>query len=171
MNDQLVSFEMTDELRGQLSDGIRSLDALLAFTINLTVRDRIKLQKMGDKSIAFVEKAIQFANDRPDLVPPYLDVAEFQRDYTLAKQLKELFNQINPVVEKISDTYLAAGSDAFSAARKLYSYVKAAAASGAPGSDSISAELKKRYTRIRRKTTSDSQTTSEPATEPQQTAA
>ena len=56
---------------------------------------------------------------------------------------------LEPLVEKISDTYLAAGSDAFLAARKLYSFVKAASDSGAPGSDTIAAELKKRYLRRR----------------------
>ena len=42
---------------------------------------------------------------------------------------------------------LAAGADAFDSARKLYNYVKAASESGAPGSDSIAAELKKRFVR------------------------
>ena len=140
-----ISHELTEEAYGQIAQSIRALDSLLPFAINLTVKERRKLHKMGDKSIAFVEKAAQYADERPDLVPPYLDIPEFKRDLKLARQLKDLLMILEPSVEKISDTYLAAGSDAFLAARRLYSFVKAASDSGAPGSDTIAAELKKRY--------------------------
>lgn len=149
MSNGKISFEMTEEAYGQIAQSIRALDSLLTFAINLTVEERLKLHKMGDKSIAFVEKAVQYADERPDLVPPYLDIPEFKKDLKLARQLKDLLMLLEPSVEKISDTYLAAGYDAFLAARKLYSFVKAAADSGAPGSDTIAAELKKRYLRRR----------------------
>ena len=73
--------------------------------------------------------------------------------------MKELLIMLDPVVEKISDSYLAAGADAFDSARKPYNYVKAASESGAPGSDSIAAELKKRF--VRRKATSQENGTQE----------
>jgi hypothetical protein len=136
---------LTEEAYGQIAQSIRALDSLLPFAINLTVEERRRLHKMGDKSIAFVEKAAQYADEQPDLVPPYLDIPEFKKDLKLARQLKDLLMILEPSVEKISDTYLSAGSDAFLAARKLYSFVKTASDSGAPGSDTIAAELKKRY--------------------------
>jgi hypothetical protein len=52
---------------------------------------------------------------------------------------------LEPVVEKISDSYMAAGMDAFDAARKMYNYVKAAAESGVPGTDTIVDELRIRF--------------------------
>jgi hypothetical protein len=99
-----------------------------------------------------VEKSVQYTDERPDLVPSYLDIPEFKKDLKLARQLRELLLMLNPVVEKISDSYLAAGVDAYEAARRLYSHIKAASESGAPGTDSIAAELKKRY--VRRKSNS-----------------
>jgi hypothetical protein len=74
-----------------------------------------------------------------------MDIPEFKRDLKLARQLKELLLMLEPVVEKISDSYMAAGMDAFDAARKMYNYVKAAAESGVPGTDTIVDELRKRF--------------------------
>jgi len=88
-----------------------------------------------------------------------LDIPEFKKDLSLARQLKNLLLILEPSVEKISDTYLSAGSDAFLAARKLYSFVKTASDSGAPGTDAIAAELKKRY--VRRKSSSQQNTGSQ----------
>ncbi|MFC2146361.1 hypothetical protein ACFLRT_03265 [Acidobacteriota bacterium] len=147
MSQGKISFELTEEAYGQIAQSIRALDSLLPFAINLTPDERKNCQTMGDKSIAFVEKAAQYADERPDLVPSYLDIPEFKKDLKLARQLRDLLMILEPSVEKISDTYLSAGSDAFWAARRLYSFVKAASDSGAPGTDSIAAELKKRYVR------------------------
>jgi len=152
MSNEKISFELTEEAYGQIAQSIKALDSLLPFAINLTVEERRKLHKMGDKSIAFVEKVAQYASERPDLVPSYLDIKEFKRDLKLARQLKDLLIILEPTVEKISDTYLAAGYDAFLAARKLYGFVKTASDSGAPGSDTIATELKKRYLRRRSNT-------------------
>lgn len=153
MSTEKISYELTEEAYGQLAQSIRALDSQLTFAVNLTTEDRKSYQIMGDKTIAFVEKSVQYTDERPDLVPPFLNIPEFKKDLKLAKQLRELLLILNPVVEKISDSYLAAGIDAFEAARKMYNFVKAAADSGAPGSDSIAAELRKRF--VRRK--SDSQ--------------
>lgn len=156
MSNQKISYELSEESYGQIAQNIRSLDSLLTFAVNLTKEDRRKYQTMGDKTVTFVEKGVQYVDERPDLVPPYLDIPEFKRDLKLAKQLKELLIMVEPVVEKISDSYLAAGADAYEWARKLYSYVKTAANSGAPGSDTIAAELKKRYGRRKSSTDNNS---------------
>ena len=147
MSNEKISHELTEEAYDQIAQSIRALDSLLPFAVNLTPDERKNYQTMGDKTIAFVEKAVQYTDERPELVPAYLDIPEFKKDLKLARQLKELLLMVDPVVEKISDSYLAAGVDAYEAARKMYSYIKAAAESGAPGTDSIAAELKKRYVR------------------------
>ena len=147
MSKENISFELTQEAYDQIAQSIRALDSLLIFAVNLTPEERKTYQTMGDKTIAFVEKTVQYADERPDLAPPYLDILEFKRDLKLARQLRELLIMVEPVVEKISDSYLAAGTDAYDAARKMYSFIKAASGSGAPGSDTIAAELKKRYVR------------------------
>jgi hypothetical protein len=140
-----VSVELTDEQYGALAQRIRDLDGDLGFAVNLNTEERRSLQKMGDKSVSFVDKSREYAIERPDLVTDHLKVAELEKDLKLAKQLKSLLSLLNPVLEKISDTYLAAGADAFSWSREFYNFVKAGARAGTPGCDFIAADLKKRY--------------------------
>jgi hypothetical protein len=42
---------------------------------------------MGDKSLAFVEKAHDYALDNPALFPSYLDMAAFNADFSDAHGL------------------------------------------------------------------------------------
>ena len=74
MSNEKISFELTEEAYGQIAQSIRALDSQLTFAVNLTPDERKNYQTMGDKSIAFVEKSVQYTDERPDLVPPYLDI-------------------------------------------------------------------------------------------------
>jgi hypothetical protein len=48
--------------------------------------------KMGDKSLAFVEKAHDYAAHNPTLAPSYLDMGAFDIDFTDAHGLGALFS-------------------------------------------------------------------------------
>ena len=140
-----------EEIEG-LKQDITNLDGKIsAFAVNLTIKDRKTMYKMGDRSLPFVEQALNYANDHSEFVPPFLSVDEFQKDWDLAKQLKELLKRIEPVMEKLSDTYMAAGADALSGALSFYESVKSAAKANKSGADAIVAELKRRYDRKKAK--------------------
>ena len=145
MSNNKISYELTQENHDLIAQGIRDVDAALGFAVNLTPEERKNYATMGDKTFTFVDKTIQYMDERQEFRPPYVDITELKRDMNLAQQLKGLLLLIEPVVEKISDTYLAAGIDAYEAARKIYNYIKTASTSGAPGSDVIAAELAKRF--------------------------
>lgn len=142
---QRISAEITAEAMDLLEQNLREVETNLSFTVNLSPEERSTLPKMGDRSVAFVDKALDLSLKHPDLVPRYLDVAELQRDLELARKLKRLLNILEPLTERVSDTYIAAGAEAFAAARNFYRSVKGAATAGVPGCDTIAAELGKRY--------------------------
>jgi hypothetical protein len=147
MSYQNISAEISDEIVGQQVQRVKEIEQDLPFIINLTIEERKTLPLMGDKSIPFVEKSIEFARQQPDLVTSFLDVDELAKDLVLARRLKKILNVIEPLYEKVQDTYLAVGSEAFAAARTFYRTVKNAARSGVPGVDAIASELSKRYER------------------------
>jgi hypothetical protein len=148
MKKNLLSYQMTVEEKDALKQDIDSLaQKVSAFAINLSPEDRKRLSIMGNKSVAFVSQALQYAREYPEYIPPYLDVAEFEKDYQFSVDLRELLKVAEPVLEKLSDTFLLAGVEAFTQARSFYDSVKAAAKSDAPGTDTLVAELKKRYKR------------------------
>jgi hypothetical protein len=77
----------------QAQTKIDEVTALLApYMIALTPAERHELPKMGEKTIGFVEKAYDFANHNPNLVPPYLDMDAFGKDFGDAHGLWTLVN-------------------------------------------------------------------------------
>lgn len=142
---QNISIELKNDEIKEISHLIEQLFQRMPFLINLTPEERINLPKMADKSVAFVEKALEFAENNPQLVPPYVNVDELRKDFQLSENLRPLLNQARQLVEKLDDTVLAVGSEAYVAALAFYNSAKYAAKSNVPGSDTVIEELSKRF--------------------------
>jgi hypothetical protein len=132
-----------------LADIRQLLYAALLF--NLDPTERQNLVKMGDKSLAFVGKALDYATKNPALVPPYLDLPEANKDYTLCADLKELSHELGTLSQAIDDTIMMAGSEAYDAALIFHNSVKGATRTNAPGTQAIYEDLAERFPRSRRR--------------------
>jgi hypothetical protein len=125
---------------------INEVKTLLApYIIALTPSERHELPKMGEKTVSFVEKAYDFAQQNPNLVPLYLDMTAFSTDFEDAHGLWNLVNSIRQLEENTSDTEMTAGSEAYQAALVFYKSVKMAAAQDIPGAKAVYEELKPRF--------------------------
>lgn len=142
---QNISAELKDNEKQVILDLVREIESKLPFLINLTPEERHNLPKMGDKTSAFVEKALELALQNPNLVPPYVNVEELRKDFELSNNLRDILNAIAILYEKLSDTYMAVGSEAYVAALAFYNSAKAAAKINVPGTDYIVDELGKRF--------------------------
>ena len=63
----------------------------------------------------------------------------------LFKQLEEITRSVSQLAEMVSDTRMAAGSDAYIAALQVYNTAKPAASSKVPGTDAIVKDLAKLF--------------------------
>jgi hypothetical protein len=124
-------------------DEVRAL--LAPYLLALTPEERQNLPKMGPRTIAFVEKAYDFARQNPGMVPLFLDVVSFGTDFADAHSLWTLRNTVQQLEEAVDDTEMAAGSEAYQAALVFYHSVKAAAAQDVPGAKAVYEELKSRF--------------------------
>ena len=131
MSYENISAELSEEEFNQLIQKLKEIEATLSFAVNLTADDIRSLYLLGDKSLAFVEAAFRYANERRNLFPGYLEFDEFKRDLNLYNQLKQVQEFIKPLTEKVVDTTRAVGSEAFSAARSFYKTVQDASANRA----------------------------------------
>lgn len=118
---------------------------LQTIMIALTKEERMVLPKMGDKSVTFVEKALEHALANPTLVPPYVNVAELQKDVVAVQSLLKVLNPLLQLCEGIDDTIMQAGSEAYSASLAFYATVKGAVKSGVPMAKSIEDDLSQRF--------------------------
>jgi hypothetical protein len=120
-------------------------ELLLPYVNPLTPDERHNMLKMGEKSLSFVEKSHEFAQQNPTLVPPYLNMNEFSIDFADAHGLWSVQNAARQLCEGIDDTSMVAGSEAMQAALVFYNSVKVAAAGDVSGAKAIYEELKKRF--------------------------
>ena len=143
---QNISASLSDTQRMQIIQHLKDAEAIMAgFLINLTMEERQSLPKMGDKSLPFVQKALAYAQSHPQFVPPYANIPELQKDFALTSQLTLIAQSEAVFHEKISDTAMAVGSEAYVVALAFYNTVAQAAKMNVPGADTVYQDLKSRF--------------------------
>ncbi len=108
---------------------------------------------MGDKSRAFVSRALEIATQNPDFLPRSFDLEEMRRDVELFEAMHPVMLAVKQLHELVDDTYMAVGSEAYSAALSVYNYAKVSG-QGA-GLDEAVKELGTRFARKSRSRTAD----------------
>ncbi len=149
VNFNLISATLAPEDQGTVIDNIKSIEALLPFAVTLPTEVKMGLARAGVKKVDFIDKSYDYLVKNPNLSPNYLDMAEFEKDAVLLKQLQEVMNHLVPLVNKLSDTYALVGSEAYNAARVFYHHAKNAARINVPGASAIAKELGKHFQQSR----------------------
>lgn len=142
-----ISSEITPEQAAAIAAAFEQLKTALApvLLINLTNEERTAILKMGDKTLAFVSKTLEYATQNPLLVPNYIDLAEAKKDNKLAADIYGIFQQLSSILRGIEDTGMVAGSEAYEAALVIYHSIKGASRSNITGTQAIYDDLKQRF--------------------------
>ena len=90
MSENRVSASLGDAEKTALLGAIANLKSSLPFLIDLTPEERRALPKLGDKSRAFVSKALEVAIQNEDILPRSFDLEEFKRDVALCSSSKAI---------------------------------------------------------------------------------
>jgi ribosomal protein L14 len=117
----------------------------------LTPEQRRTLAKMGDKTLAFVEKAHELALTNPVFVPPFLNMAEFTIDFSDAHNIEPVLVLLEQLRSGVDDTQMLAGSEAYQAALVFYNSVKEAASKNVPGAKAVYDALRVRFPHKKRR--------------------
>ena len=142
----LVSVQLKDQDLAEITKAIATLTSrLLPVLRSLKPEDRHELPKMGDKTVAFVQKTLEHCASSPELAPQFLNVAEFKADVAAVESLRALHGPLSQITDALSDTMLMAGSDAYAAALMYYSSVKSAKKSNVAKAGTIYDDLSDRF--------------------------
>jgi len=140
-----VSFEIQSAEETDINNSLSVLNTkLLPLLKTLSAEDRHELPKMGDKTLAFVQKALEHCGKNPDLIPPFLDIAEFKKDVEAVETLRVLHQQLLQITEAVSDTMMLSGSEAYQAALLFYNSTKSAMKSNIQKAETIYNDLSAR---------------------------
>jgi hypothetical protein len=131
-----------EEAMGKINEAKSILSPYLC---PLTTDDRHRILKMGDKSLAFVEKTGELAAGNPQFCPAYFNLDDLNIDIADAVGLRALNNRLEQLSREVDDTMMLAGSEAFTQSLSFYNAVKQAARDNIPGAQPLLDELKKRF--------------------------
>ncbi len=149
MPDNRISASLSKADREAVMQAIATIREKLPFLIDLTTEERRTMLKMGDKSRAFVSKALEVGTQNPDFLPRAFNLEEMRRDVELYEALYSVLLSLTQLQELVDDTCIAAGSEAYTAALAIYNYAKASG--DVTGLDAVIDEMGRRFTRRSRK--------------------
>ncbi|MDZ7961751.1 MAG: hypothetical protein RMY34_28395 [Aulosira sp. DedQUE10] len=144
-----ISAALKQSERDEVLQAIATIKEKLPFLIDLTNEERKALPKMGDKSRAFVSKALEVATQNPEFLPRSFDLDEMRKDVQLFEALYPVLLSLSQLQELVDDTSLAVGSEAYAAALQVYNYAKASGQGG--GLETVVDEMGQRFARRSRK--------------------
>jgi len=150
MSYQNISAQLTETDLQEIQTALATIEAKLPFLVHLSVEERRKLFKMGNKSLAFVSNSLTAAQANRDILPNRFDLDEFSRDYQLATALTDVHFRLQQLTEKVDDTLMAVSSEAMTSGLIVYDYVKTAA-KNTPGLKAIADQLSDRFKATRAK--------------------
>lgn len=145
MNNQIaldIPLETIQQVQLKLSE---AHEMLQPFLISLTNEQRRTTAKMGDKTIAFVQKVLEYSKSNVSFVPAYMDIAGMQTDIQAVEVLTGMLRASEQLTSNLDDTVMLSGSEAYTAALGYYNSVKHAAKSNIPAAKEIYEDLRKRF--------------------------
>lgn len=126
-------------------------EELAPYVETLSLKERQTLFKMGDKTVATVQKVESYLNSNPEFAPAYMDQREFRNDVAVVNQLEEIEDLATQIATSISDTSMLAGSEALYGAMLYYGQVREANSKNVLAARPIYEDLQPRFSKKRRK--------------------
>ncbi|MGN7788060.1 hypothetical protein ACTJIJ_26220 [Niabella sp. 22666] len=141
-----VNATLTPEAVQTVKNAIAGIQQALPFLVGLTPNERVSLPKISVSNKVFTEDAIKAAVNNPDLLPGFIKAEDLKTDLDLFHALDELVLLVQQTAEKLADTQLLAGSEAYTSALTIYKIFGAAAGTGVAGSKTVYEQLRQRFT-------------------------
>ncbi|MEJ5049760.1 hypothetical protein WH221_07955 [Chryseobacterium culicis] len=131
-----VSFSKTDlETIDKAIQDIQSV--LIGKTINLTPDQRQQYGRIAEQNKLFVNKAKTYMEQYTQYVPPFLDKAEFDKDYTAREQIEQRLQQMDSLAEQLSDTKVLLDHDNYHNSISFYRNIRFLSEENVPGTNVI----------------------------------
>lgn len=146
MNENRISIQISSADAKAIYDAIAVInDKLQPILIALDANDKRNLAKIGDKSVSFVDKTIQYAETNAEFTPAFVDVAELKKDYEAFNVLNGFLRPLTQIIKNLDDTATLCGSEAIGATLAYYNSVKQAAKMGVPNAATVYDDLSQRF--------------------------
>jgi len=139
-----LSQETFDAIDGSLT----ALETALADFAGLSTGDRRRIRSVGQRTEAFVFRAMESGKQNAGLLPRDLDLEQIERDHAAREALIIRLNRLRQASEKVQDTLHLLGADLLRDTLGIYHSLKRFGAS--EGLDDVLDTLQQRFRQTRR---------------------
>ena len=140
-----LSFAITQQQMSDILAAIATLKQKLPFVIGLTNQQRHDMLKLGDKTVGFEEKCATYMGNRPDLIPPYIDMVELGKDRAARAQVGTIMRALAEVTQSLDDTDMQLSHEILLPDMSFYNNVQLSAHNNVPGAQEIYDDLSERF--------------------------
>ena len=145
MSNQITAAIPADELAKAL-EHLKQARAVLAPHLHaLTPDERKNLAKMGDKSVGFMAKILDYAANSPTFVPAFISFDELKQDVGVAAALAPLEQFAAQLALDLNSTTMLAGAEGMAQASPVYKNIKFLAEQKQPGAQAAYDDLRQRF--------------------------
>ena len=120
----LISASLAPETKTDVLQKLADIKTKMGFLLTLQPDEIQSILKVGNAYAPFIDKAHSAINSNPQIIAGVFDLEEFNKDYTLSKDLTSIVSEINQLADSINNTLFAVNSDAMAAALEVYAAVK-----------------------------------------------
>jgi len=143
--DNRIDIELLSEDFNTVMQAFATIPQKMPFLTKLSKAELSDLQAMDDGQKPFVEKALEYGTNVPEINPGNEMLACGKRDNHLHTQLTQIMRETTILSEMVSDTRHLAGAEVFVLARFIYSDAKLQLKKKIPGMQSIVDDLGKLF--------------------------
>ena len=123
-----INYQLPEAVVTEVNQKLNEVITLLApYMVALTPEERHDILKMGDGTVTFVQKCMEYCKTNPQFAPSYLNVDGFTNDLDVWTKLISIFRLLTQLYSNADDTTMQAGSESYGAALIYYNSVKLAA--------------------------------------------
>jgi hypothetical protein len=145
MSQNRIAVSFSDASLQNIDTAITSLEQELVALIGLSPEERRDLTKMGAKSEAFCRQAVTVLSEHSGVLPRNFDLVGYVGDLTALDLLRPRAVRLRRLLERITDSEMALGSDLMTASLEGYAHLKVAGKG--EGLDELRKMLSMRFSR------------------------
>lgn len=144
--ENLVSVDIPESDINQVIAALTTAsDILMKYLIALTPQQRKDMLKLGDASVAFASKAMEYLKSSPTFLPATVSAPEMEKDWKVFNQLSPVLHLLEKLYSGVSDTTMEAGSELYKNCLLYYTGAKVGAEMNYPGAKPVAEDLGKRF--------------------------
>ncbi len=142
----LLTVNVTAEELSTLDNALSQIKQVLkGKTVNLTPEEKQLYGRVSEENKLIINKVAEVEANNPEFHPPFLDKAEFDRDFKARTEIESRIAKMQSMLEELTDTKTLLDHDNYTYAVSYYRYIKMLSTQDIPGVTSVYEDLKKVY--------------------------